>query len=224
MKQSTPFILVYLFLFLPFLLLSQLQTPYVFYKKNGDTLNVRQLRVVVSPKQQVTAFNLEGKFLDIEKISAFSEGDNYYHLDGYDKKGGLNLFKRYWSGDKVELFYKNHLKVVSFPRIEMESTKYLYYRQKQGKLTPLKYENVIKDFASTTDKGVEKLLSKVKGIKRLRKLSIWLGVGSTIYAVYRLDKTREVNLTSFLPIVIFGYTSFTINKENRFLEDIVKFY
>lgn len=216
--------IIFLFLLFPLILFSQLQKQYIFYTENGDSLTTSQLLVAVAENNRVKAFNIEGQILAIDNITAYSEGDNYYYIAGYDSIGNLNIFKKYWQGDEMELFYKNNLKVVSFPRIEMESTQEFYYTKNQGAMTLLNYKNLDKDLNFSAVKHPKNIYAKVKKTRALKRLCIWLGVGSTIYGAYHLDKTGKVFPFSFLPAFAFGYTIILGQKEKRLLEKIIKIH
>ncbi len=212
----------YTFLFLPVLLTGQFEAPYTFFKKSGDTLHSEQLSVTLTPQKKVSGFKVGDTIIGIQDLAAFSFKEDYYGVEK-DKKGNLNLLKRYWEGKEIQLFYKNTIEAVSLNSVETTSKKRLYYRKgTTGSIRPLKYENVKIDFGIWVNKKNTTPFDKIERIRKLRKLNNWLIIGSTAYNIFQLS--RNITLTPWMavPPVLLSFTLIANNKEKELLERTIK--
>lgn len=214
--------LYYILFFLPSLLAGQLEIPYTFYKKNGDTLQSKQLSVTLTLDKKVDGFKVKDTRVKIENLIAFSIQDDYYGLNGRDNKGNLNLFKRYWKGKEIQLFYKNKIENISPTSTEIVSKKSSYYRKGTGSIRPLRYENVKIDLGVWTDKKNSTPFDSIERIRKLRKLNTWLIIGAMTYSIIQLDRKRKLTPWMALPPVLLSFTLLSNNREQELLERIIK--
>jgi len=222
--MKTNYAILYFLLGIPTLLISQFQEPYTFYTIDGDSLSAAKLVVGFAENNRVKSFNIGDQILPIDQILAFSERDNYYELADYNDQGSLNLLKRYWQNEKMQLFYNHTLKVASYPHLEIVTTKDLFYRKDQGTIRLLNYQHLVEDIDPPTNQSVGKIMSKIENVKKQRKIVNWLNAGSILVTLYYLNRNQTLGPVPFLPPILIGVSLLTRNKEKRLLEEAVKLY
>jgi len=214
--------LFYILLFLPSILLGQLEDAYIFYKKDGDTLQSKQLSITLTPDKKVDGFKIGDTIVRIDNLTAFSIKEDYYGLNGRNKNGDLNLFKRYWKGKEIQLFYKNTIETIAANKAETVSKKRLYYRKGTGNIRPLKYDNIKIDMGIWTDKKNSTPFDKIERIRKLKKVNTWLIVGTTAYSIFQLIRRKEITPSIALTPVLLSFTLYANNREQELLEQTIK--